>query len=432
MTVFKNKVLLTVAAATVFAAAFTTAEASRSRPAAPAPSPMDNYLGSWAKKAIDLQEKLQRNVPLKRSTFIYSHNSYNSKAYGSAFSYWVDPNHDYSIKDQLRMGVRALELDVHWYFAMHGWPWEWGNRPLLCHGQNNHVGCSSTDRDLNDGLQEIRDYIGANRDKVIVIYFENHWGSSYGSVLDRIKSKLGDYVYRTGSTTCQNYSLDITRQQVLNAGKNIILSADGGCQNGEWASYVYKFSWSSGSGKNQDFRAYPACQSGQSQATINDRFMRYWEDGTNLGNWFGGGSDKQTSSSIRNMLSCGVNMPGMDHIKPDDGRLEAHVWSWSPSEPNDYAGNEDCAEMWGNDGRWNDNNCGAVRPYACRTGYGSWTITGNGAWTGGASACAAIGASFDVPRDGYDNNRLLDVKRSRGVGSLWVNFSDRSSEGNWQ
>ena len=84
-------------------------------------SPVDVYQRSWEKKSHAQQRALEANLPLKDSTFMHTHNTYNSAAYTTAFSY-IDPNQNFSINDQLRMDIRAIEFDVHWYFSMDGWP----------------------------------------------------------------------------------------------------------------------------------------------------------------------------------------------------------------------------------------------------------------------------------------------------------------------
>ncbi len=434
MKVFNANVLFTIAAVALSTAAFTAAEASRSRPSAPPETPVDVYQRSWEHRALKAQEQLQRYNPLKQSTFVHTHNSYNTKAWGSAFSYWVDPNQIYSIKDQLRMDVMNIELDVHWYFAMHGWPWEWGNKPLLCHGQDNHTGCSSTDRDLNDGLDEVSSYIRSNRDRVVIIYIEEHLSGNWNSALGRIKNKLGDLIYRTGSTSCQDAPVDLTRDQVLRAGKNIILWS-GGCTAGEWAGYVYKKNNTVPEANVESFTSYSDCGSAKfNRDTYNSKIIRFYEDRTNMSAWFGGGSGKTTPTNMAEMVKCGVNLLGNDKLEPTDGRLAAAVWSFGVNEPNDYGSNEDCVQQRG-DQFWNDNNCNASFQYACSNGYGSWAITsGAGVWTGGASACAALGNGFAFarPKDGYDNMKLHEVKTARRLGGVWINAHDRNSEGTYQ
>ncbi len=50
------------------------------------------------------------------------------------------------------------------------------------------------------------------------------------------------------------------------------------------------------------------------------------------------------------MVRCGVDMVGFDRIDPDDGRLEALIWSWAVDEPVADAAKQCVA--WGTDARF--------------------------------------------------------------------------------
>ena len=143
---------------------------------------VDDYQNHWIHKALSYQRQLDQSAPLAQATFLATHNSYNSSRYSTAGSYW-DPNQSRSIHEQLRMDIRALEFDVHSYFSMQGWPWQWRNELLLCHGQSNHVGCSTFDRKFQDGLNEIRSWLSAseNRIELFLLYLEDNIdGGDYG------------------------------------------------------------------------------------------------------------------------------------------------------------------------------------------------------------------------------------------------------------
>lgn len=395
-------------------------------------SPVDVYQRSWEKRALAQQRSLEANLPLKDSTFLHSHNTYNASAYTTAFSY-IDPNHNFSVNDQLRMDIRAIEFDVHWYFSMDGWPWEWGNRPLLCHGQSNHVGCSTYDRHLSKGVSELNSFIRANRSEVVILYIEEHLDGNYQAALNVLKSAFGDLIYRpTG--TCQDAPVNVTRQQVLNAGKNIILWS-GSCGSGEWQSWVYVKNNAVPESNVSKFTSYPDCGSAAMSAdAYANKMVRFYEDRTRLTAWFGGGSGKTTTANIPEMLKCGVNLPGYDMVSPNDGRLAAAVYSWAPGEPNDYANNEDCVMQYST-GRWNDANCGNRYRFACVNAAGQWRVSNAaGAHSDGAAVCSneTAGAyQFAVPKNGQQNQRLVEAKRAANVGDVWVRLNDRSTEGRW-
>ena len=129
------------------------------------------------------------------------------------------------------------------------------------------------------------------------------------------------------------------------------------------------------------------------------------------------------------MVRCGVELIGLDRIGPADPRLAALVWSWAPDEPSD-AGR--CAR-WGDDARFRAADCAAActgSPAApppaagpCRPGR---------ARSPTRSRCATdAGATFDVPRTGWEDEQLRVVARSAGAAALWLNLGDTAAAG-WQ
>lgn len=394
-------------------------------------SPIDVYQRSWEKKAQGLQRSLEANMPLKDSTFMHTHNTYNSAAYTTAFSY-IDPNQYYSINDQLRMDIRAIEMDIHWYFSMDGWPWEWGYRVLLCHGQDNHLGCSTYDRKFGKGVDELNSFIRSNRSEVVILYIEEHLSGHYQEALDTLKGILGDLIYRP-TTSCQDAPINVTRQQVLNAGKNIIVWS-GSCGTGEWQNWVFLKNTAVPEESSGNFTSYPDCASAVMSAdNYATKMVRFYEDQTNLSQWFGGSKGNTTTvARIPNMLKCGVNLIGMDKITPTDGRLTAASYSWAVGEPNNYGGNEHCA-VHTSSGRWNDVNCANRYRFACRNALGQWRVTSaSGTFDEGAAICSSEtggASSFTVPRNGEQNQKLVEAKQTAGAGDIWIHYSDRT--GSW-
>jgi len=181
-------------------------------------SDVDGYQNSWVHQALTLQRGLDHFQPMSRATFLGTHNSYNSSVWSNATRY-VDPNQSRSIYDQLRMDVRA----------MHGWFWDWGKELLMCHGQDNHLGCSSYDRKFRDGLREVRDWIRRpeNADEVLLIYIEDHIdGGWYDDAVDDINDMLGQYIYRPAGG-CQGIPMDKSKADIIASGKRILLMTDG-------------------------------------------------------------------------------------------------------------------------------------------------------------------------------------------------------------
>lgn len=81
--------------------------------------------------AFALQRDLQADMPLNKLVIPSSHNSAIAKAYG--YGLWEEAatrlinkytplntvvyiaNQQFTLTDQMNMGIRALELDTHWY-----------------------------------------------------------------------------------------------------------------------------------------------------------------------------------------------------------------------------------------------------------------------------------------------------------------------------
>ena len=119
----------------------------------------------------------------------------NSRAYASGLRY-LDPNQSVSIFNLLRMGARAIELDVHWTSKSEG-PFSYPNRLLLCHGTAGHVGCSLDDRYLSEGIDEISAWFGTadSIDQVLLLHIEDHMDGHHGEALAEIQSRIGYLVY---------------------------------------------------------------------------------------------------------------------------------------------------------------------------------------------------------------------------------------------
>src|SRR5947209_6342496 len=101
------------------------------------------YEQSWTHRALSLQRGLDESVPLAQEQMPHTHNSFNASSYtlGSTSYYPTltnqDPNQVYSITDQLRMDVRAIEIDLHWWPSPFGSPDTGGKWVTMCHGNSD-------------------------------------------------------------------------------------------------------------------------------------------------------------------------------------------------------------------------------------------------------------------------------------------------------
>lgn len=387
---------------------------------------------AWVDDALTHQRTLDQYAPLAQANFLMTHNSFNSTAYANIFSYWADPNQSLSLSDQLNAGVRSLELDTHWY-----------NSALrLCHGQNNHTGCAVTDRELKDGLQEVANWLRARPSELVVLYIEDHMDGHYGDAVNYVHTRLGDMVYRPQGGGCQGIPMTVAKSQLRQLGKQVLLmgGSDVCTSNSGWASWAfagvgdYLSGYPTGStdaivgGDECNYSKYP-------RSFYNNHWVRFYEDRTWISSTFGDPDTPITADVVTKLQKCGVNLTGLDKLESGDSRRNAFVWSWDVNEPNDWGGNEDCAQHWGN-GRLNDAYCGNSMRFACKYSDGRWYVTqAAGPWINGSNQCAsetAGAARYATPVNGYDNERLKQAKQAAGSTDVWLNYNDLAQEGQWQ
>ena len=395
---------------------------------------VDAYQSSWTHRALGLQYALGNDVPLANAPWIGTHNSFNSTSEFPTASH-TDSNQQLSIIDQLRIDMRKLEIDVHWTPS----PWAGGaNAPVVCHGRGAdeaHAGCT-TERLFADTMAPVAAWLRAHPSEVLLLYVEDNLGGTEGQeaaarVLDDVFGKL---LYRPrGGASCSLLPLGLTRRDVLSAGAQVVVVSGCGAGPG-WRGAV--FDW--------DGRPAPAaapvhvetsthgysadCAPGDfPRSTYDTRLVRYYEDSTWVSATIDPGGPGYydagvTAQAAQRMTRCGVDLIDFDQILPDDGRLDAVVWSWAREEPRRQGG--DCAAQ-GTDGRWRARPCRLRLPAACRRADGAWTVSRAPVrFRSAPGACRARGARFAVPRTGYENERLR-AARGGTAGDMWLGHARR-------
>ncbi len=390
---------------------------------------VDAHERSWLAQAIDLQHSLGDDLPIHEAFWAYTHNSFNNEALSPTLSD-IDPNQTYSLTDQLRMGIRSLELDVHWVPHPQGDPLNGFNAVVLCHAElfpigplTYHFGCT-VDRLLRDGLEEIRAWLDANPDEVIIVYLENSLDDNpvaHDLAANDLSDVLGDITYKA-TPPCSSLPMQASRNQIRASGARVLLTGNCG-QGAEWGSLVFERGprWDeSGIDLGDDFPAYP-CANERAEHDYAHNLIRRQADETGLSLLLDVGGDV-TVIDAYNMARCGVDMIGWDHLVPFDPRMFAEVWSWAVDQPSTGS----CAYQ-GSDARFYSGDCLEVRPFVCQTADGAWiTSERSGPWDEGPAACSEVSATFAVPKNGYDNERL---KISKASGKAWLNYSELPDSG---
>ena len=401
---------------------------------------MQAYEAGWVHRALTLQRGLDAAAPLAEEQLPHTHNSFNASSYtlGSTSYYPTltnqDPNQVYSLTDQLRMDVRAIEIDLHWWPSPYGNAGTGGKWVTMCHGDSSqvpgvHIGCT-WDRPFQDGLAELKSWLVAHPDQFILLYLENQLDDTNGPnpqahqiAAQLIAQGLGSLVYRPpAGQPCASMPTGMSTADMATGGHQVLIV--GNCGPGAWGSWVHERQphWD----EHGDPSTYgnAACAADrQERAGDPGLFRREFEDSTWLAAMLGDGTNHlSTPATVAKMVQCGVNIIGLDQLTPQDPRLASLVWSWAQNEP--APGATGCAYQ-GADSRFHAGDCSAPRHFACVDAGNGWHVTpATGPESSGAAACSTAfpGTSFGVPPNGLRNQLLAGAKASAG-DEVWLNYA---------
>ena len=122
-------------------------------------------------RAMHLQRELAADMPQSQSLVLGSHNSYNSNAYTPGYVLF---QHSYTLSQQLDLGLRSLDLDVH---ALPFSPTELFVTHATCLG----AGSLASDLTLPEVFAELRGWLDNNPNEVIILCIEPHFPMEYPS-----------------------------------------------------------------------------------------------------------------------------------------------------------------------------------------------------------------------------------------------------------
>jgi phosphatidylinositol-specific phospholipase C-like protein len=374
--------------------------------------------GSWVGRALGLQYRLAGDIGLGEAPFIGTHNSFNSVAEMGPTVATADPNQQLPIVEQLNQDIRALELDVHWTVT----PSTGQLAPVVCHAFPNHFPCT-TEKTLGPVLEEIGGWLRdpAHSDQVLFLYLEDHLDNQtgYDTASSIIQQKLGDLLYTPApGGGCQLLPLGLTRDQILKAGKRIIIVGNSPCGVGSaWPSLV--FNWGDHlETQVTSFSDFPGCGDDYSRGQFDSAQIRYYEDArpSQLGR------PRITPAVAGEMARCGVDLLGLDQLEPSDPRLAALVWSWAKGEPRRGR----CAVQTSGSGslstRWRTLSCAKLRRPSCQRGT-RWLLGARAVpEKGGRAECRLRHARFAVPRTGFEAQLLRQRMKGAGIAQAWLGY----------
>lgn len=386
---------------------------------------VSDFQGSWVSRALASQYELGSDVGFVNAPLLGTHNSFNSVAEMGPTLEPARANQDLDLTDQLEVGVRSLELDLH-RSAGAGGPVD---RPVVCH-TTPFAGCTAT-RELDPLLAEIGDWLRRpeSSEQVVLLYLEDDLDDlgTHDAAARIIDADLGDLIYRPSAGGCEEVPAKLTRDQVRAAGKQVVIVS--GCGSGEaWQSLA--FSWREHrESRPRGFEDFPACGPDFTPEQYRTSLIRYYEDVTRRPG-AGGADDGITPRTAAAMARCGVDLLGFDRLEPLDGRLRSSVWSWAPREP----ARGRCAVIATGrralrEGRWVAKRCRGVRARpACRPGR-RWLVGPTRVDVrGGRRYCRTRDAQLAVPRTGYENQLLRAAMDDRGTRTALLGYRVRHGE----
>jgi hypothetical protein len=379
---------------------------------------------AWVQRALALQYLLGHDVGLRNAPWVGTHNTYNSTAEMGQTLSAQDSNQELKITDQLDLGIRSIELDVHWFFSAQ----TGGLAPVVCHarpGSQAHAGCT-IEKLLATVLDEVVGWLRApgNRKEVLQVHLEDHLDNAtgYDTAAAVLQQKLGSLLYSppTTGSGCAKLPLDLTRKQILSSGARVFLVSDCGPGMG-WPSVV--FDWGSHEeARPRNYKDFPDCGPDFSRADYNNKLIRYFEDSTQLSAGTGMGDDGIKPKTAAAMARCGVDLIDLDQLTVTDPRQAALVWSWRQGQP--AAGR--CAVQRRLRKKletpWRTRRCRKLRRPACRKGA-RWVVPKRRArQRKGRAVCRKRRARFAVPRSGHEAQLLRLAMERRGAKEVWLGY----------
>ncbi|KAG2495950.1 hypothetical protein HYH03_005880 [Edaphochlamys debaryana] len=295
----------------------------------------------------------------------------------------ITANQHLSLTDQLRLGVRHVELDVHWVQGqlriahcggLHSARLDWlvgalsavaglfGHPPVQWDAET--VGCdppmsslpAREQRLFADAVAEVAGWLGApgNEEEFLVLYLDNQpdlatWGL-VGTLLDQVTAHIPAAAILTPaqlqSITLEQGEPPSIEQLVRQYGKRVLLQS--GTDYGAAMSYLAHPHWAPCGFAEplfQRFSPEPSCayhlppRPGRPAATLptaNGRMLRSPTCRLSYGLFNcsmqrGENTPQLDAQGLPSAVACGLSVPAPDALTP--ALAAAAVWGWAPGHP---------------------------------------------------------------------------------------------------
>ncbi|CCI47907.1 unnamed protein product [Albugo candida] len=390
--------------------------------------------------ALALQRLVSYGRELCKTQIIGSHNSALTLAdgYGASDHAYVGKSDNdffrtssqyFSILDQLQLGVRFLELDVH-YVA---------NDIRIAHcNVTGKSGCEQLYngqapqyfKQLHKVLDEIAKWLLRSNDQVVFVYFDGDEDLYKGNILMTISGYINgsfaeSQIYRP-SDRPENSTTWPTTLELLAMGKRIM--------------FLTRFAY------EQDvatlFLKTKVCTWNEPPLPLNP-YPKCWYVNAEYSSWGRYGSiDRLVSSELQfgvknsdgeigpnryilnelnlpDALTCGVNVVSPDNITP--ARMQSMVWTLAPGSYWNYG---DCLVFCKEAALWQAHKCVEIpenTAAACQNGFNplQWKIVGTVASLSDATELCDSQSGFyendnapmlfSIPATAYENMQLIEA-----------------------
>lgn len=402
-------------------------------------------------KRLDLQGQIDNFAPFSKTLWAGAHNAYASHAWNKGT--YTDVNQYYSPESLLWRGMRVIEYDIYPEATF-------DSTPMLCHNSTEKAAvCSVFHAKLSEGLDDIKDFLEANPDEVIMLkiesYKSNHHSNWHNKIGERLQKDVGDILFIPSDwgytdKTCASLPVShLSKRDILAAGKQLVAVVQTPRESGNLCSYHKKGNYSKfwntvfigvdafdSSGNLQSNQ--PLCQNNGNKC-VNSSITSQYEannmtvvlDAATQLNPDGPDPDKRGGNVINGWAKGGAqilelalveanNTSAASGYGANEVQIEDYIWSWNPNRPN---GTGSCASIGANN-MVSDNACNNSRFHACVDDNRNWKLsTSKGSWQNGFSYCKSLGGSykFGMPYNAYENAKLAAVKANT-TEEAWVNY----------
>ena len=406
----------------------------------------------WTNYALETQRNLVMDLPLDQVLFIGTHNSFNNRADGYGFGdlvindliqqvdssqRFIWAQQEYTITDQLNMGIRELHLDPHWY----------ADNLRLCHGAGNildvnkiiadierilnitihfdseQLGCSPFDRLYQDGLSEIHQWQLNNPGEFLFIHQDDNEGDTYNNTattIQMIVDTFGDSIFTPidfNGSRAERETPDLRSgvsrstswpsiRELVSRNKTIMWQSENYYGAGNGTIIFEPLLWPAWDQNCLNyFSAYPNCQTGA--------WSNYQGESQIVGPFYDGTKScgLLVPDNIPQVINCNISVLELDQVSPM--LMRSFVWTWAPSYPSSGIV---CPYWNSTDGRWYTDDCSSNYPSLCRQDTTLMISTTRGPWM---DASCPSKSTFSVLRSSYESRLLMSISNE----PVWLNYS---------